>query len=339
MADIAKSLLTGAWTLLIGWIFPTALNVGVFLFAIDPSLRHVHLLSRLRPTTPAGTSLLLLTMSILLGLVLSALQNWLYGILEGYYLWPRKLYSRGCTRRRSAKADLRDRIDIMRLERLKEKPQGLGTDDAERLAEARRNMRITKEVEKDRARTAPQQALLEEKLARYPNDAQIAPTRLGNAIRRLEEFGYDRFRLDSVVLWNELMGAAPDQVRQQVDVARANVDFFIALIYGHIGITVAALASLSSAHADNTVLVATAVVLGLLTPVWYMAAVASTDEWASAVRALVNLGRKPLADSLGLVLPPDLQSERAMWKLVTRQSRRPHVKGAETWDPYRPHAS
>ncbi|MFG2490359.1 hypothetical protein ACGFSD_04685 [Streptomyces caniferus] len=58
---------------------------------------------------------------------------------------------------------------------------------------------------------------MHERLARYPvADDQIAPTRLGNAIRRFEEYGYDRYRLDTQVLWNELTGCVPDQVRRQV---------------------------------------------------------------------------------------------------------------------------
>ncbi len=54
-------------------------------------------------------------------------------------------------------------------------------------------------------------ALLNEQLHRYPlDDRQVIPTRLGNAIRQFEEYGYDRYRLDSQVLWHELNAAVPD---------------------------------------------------------------------------------------------------------------------------------
>ena len=75
-----------------------------------------------------------------------------------------------------------------------------------------------------------------------------APTRLGNAIRRLEEYGHNRYRLDSQALWYELTAAAPKQLSQQVDTARAGVDFFVCLLYGQLLAAATALASLVNGH-------------------------------------------------------------------------------------------
>ncbi|WP_314178077.1 hypothetical protein [Streptomyces winkii] len=61
----------------------------------------------------------------------------------------------------------------------------------------------------------------------------------------------------------------------------------------------------------------------------------STDEWAATVRALVNPGRRPLAGSLGLVLPGDLANERAMRALVTKLSRLPYDERACALDRWR----
>lgn len=88
MGDIAKGVLGGAWTLLVGWVLPTALNLSVFWFGVAPSLRHTAVAARLWPATGSNGALLLLAMSVLLGLVLAALQNPLYRVLEGYLLWP-----------------------------------------------------------------------------------------------------------------------------------------------------------------------------------------------------------------------------------------------------------
>jgi hypothetical protein len=186
-------------------------------------------------------------------------------------------------------------------------------------------------------RTPVQRALLNEQLVRYPaDDDQLAPTRLGNAIRRFEEYGHNRYCLDSQVLWNELSAAAPVQARRQVETARTSVDFFVALLYGHGVVAALALLALTSAEAERTLLIATGIVLCALIPLWYRSAVYATDEWAAAVRAMVNLGRKPLADALGLVLPQQLSEERAMWQLVTRMSRRPYRDAADAaFAPYR----
>ncbi|MFJ9813523.1 hypothetical protein ACIRTB_35420 [Streptomyces sp. NPDC101158] len=335
MGDIARSALGGAWTVLVGWLLPTALNVSLFILAVLPSLHTPGKTAGLWSEGVTHLSAGVLGVSVLLGLALCALQTPLYRVLEGYMLWPNALYERGRTRRRQAKHDLQDRLTLIRLERQEQKGQ-LAPEDAAQLTTLRANPRIAADAAKDRQRTAVQRALLRERLARYPvDDAQLAPTKLGNAIRRLEEYGYDRFRLDTQVMWNELTGNAPEQVRRQVDLARANVDFFVALLYGHCAVILTATAALAAARPDLPRLFAAVVAPALLIPVWYRAAVAATDEWSAAVRALVNTGRKPLAASLGLLLPGELAGEREMWAMVSKMSRLPHHERAAALDTFR----
>lgn len=301
MGDIAKGVLGGGWALLVGWILPTALNIAVFALAVAPSLHRLTVLDPLWPASKGPTSLLLLVTAVLLGLVLHALQTPLYRVLEGYALWPTTAYERGCRVQRSRRQRTADRLA-------------------------------------DPSFTSPiRRAILREKLNRYPvSDKQITPTRLGNAIRRFEEYGYNRYRLDTQVLWNELASTAPEPTTKQVVTARTSVDFFVALLYGHAAVAVTAFASLSASHAHRPVLVITGVTLAVLTSTWYHGAVAATDEWAAAVRAMVNLGRKPLADGLGLVLPKSLEDERRMWQLVTRMSTKSYAPAADAaFEPYR----
>ncbi|MEU9083330.1 hypothetical protein [Streptomyces sp. NPDC048357] len=335
MGDIARSTLGGAWTVLVGWLLPTALNVSFFVVAVLPSLRRTGWSAKLWSTGVTPLSVGVLAVSVLIGLALSALQNPLYRVLEGYALWPSALAAYGCARRRQAKQDLQDRLTLIRLER-QERDGLLAPDATARLTALRTNKRIAQAARKDRQRTTVQRALLRERLVRYPvDDAQLAPTTLGNAIRRFEEYGYDRFRLDTQVIWNELTGNAPEQVRRQVDLARANVDFFVALLYGHCAVVLCAAAALTMARPDVPLLLTAIAVPGFLIPVWYRAAVSATDEWSAAVRALVNTGRKPLAQSLGLLLPGDLAREREMWALVSKMSRLPHHERAAGLDPFR----
>ncbi|MFJ8671019.1 hypothetical protein [Streptomyces sp. NPDC093589] len=337
MGDIAKSVLGGAWTLIVGWILPTALNLAVFSVLVAPSLRHSAPMERLRPATGTGAALLLLSAALLLGLVLNALATPLYRVLEGYTLWPSTAYARGCVRQRAAKRRLADRIALLRLERRAHTagPE-LPAADAEELARLRADPHLARTAHRDLRRTAAQRALLGERLSRYPiDDDQIAPTLLGNAVRRLEEYGHDRFRLDTQVLWNELTGTAPEQIRRQAELARTNADFFVALFYGHAALAVVALAALASDGAEAAALLGTAAALTALLPLWYRCAVNATDEWAAAVRALVNAGRGPLAAALGLVLPHRLADERRMWRLVSTLHRRPYHERAAALDTYR----
>ncbi|GAA2474155.1 hypothetical protein [Streptomyces longisporus] len=335
MGDIAKGVLGGAWAMLVGWIMPSGVNLAIFWLIIAPELRHVSSVARMRLASGTSASVTLLVGSILAGLILHALQNTLYRILEGYMLWPRRLYQYGCARQLQVKRNLRDRAAFMRLER-REQDGSLRPEGAEQLAQLRANSRTAQLANRDRARTAAQRAILQEKLARYPvNDEQVAPTRLGNAIRRLEEYGYDRYRLDTQVIWHELTGAAPDSTRRQVELTRTRVDFFVALLYGHGAVALSGLVVLSaSTHPAVHLALAAACLTGLI-PLWYRAAVSATDEWAAAVRALVNLGRKPLAESLGFSLPVTVAEERAMWTLVCRLSRLPYHERAASLDQYR----
>ncbi|MFF9158241.1 hypothetical protein ACF1AB_39120 [Streptomyces sp. NPDC014846] len=334
MGDIARSALAGAWTVVVGWILPTALNVSVFVLAVWPSLKGTAWGAKLWSGNVPPLAVGVLAVSVLLGLAFSALQNPLYRVLEGYALWPSALAAKGCARRQQAKQDLQDRIELLRLER---QPEDQLTLDANaRLNGLRANRRIARAARRDRRRTAAQRAMLRERLARYPiDDAQLAPTRLGNAIRRFEEYGHNRFRLDTQVLWNELTGSAPEQVRRQVDLARANVDFFVALLVGHGALALCAAVALAGPRPDVPLLLTAIAVPGFLIPVWYRAAVSATDEWYAAVRALVNIGRKALAESLGLLLPGDLTAEREIWALASKVSRLPHHERAAGLDPFR----
>ncbi|MET9579943.1 hypothetical protein ABZY30_31110 [Streptomyces massasporeus] len=235
------------------------------------------------------------------------------------------------------RAFLKDRLTVLRLERREAQQGTLRTGDAAELAGLLADPRLARAAARDRRRTAVQRGLLRERFARFPiADDQIAPTRLGNAVRRFEEYGWDRYRLDTQLLWNELTGCVPDQIRRQSELARASVDFFVALLSGHVAVALAAaLALAAGSRPDRLALVSTLVVLTLLVPVWYRSAVTTTDEWAAAVRALVNTGRKPLAASLGLALPQTLAAERARWTMVSRLSRIPYHERAAALDPYR----
>ncbi|MFC7307280.1 hypothetical protein ACFQVC_24030 [Streptomyces monticola] len=303
MGDIAKGVLGGGWSLLVGWVLPSAINLAVLFFAVAPSLRgHFDLVDQAWPASKGDTGLLLLIGAVLLGLVLNALQTLLYRFLEGYVLWPARAYERGCRVQRARRQRIADRL----------------AHPGPRLSPI-------------------QLGVLQERLDRYPHSPdQIGPTRLANAIRRFEEYGHDRYRLDTQVLWNELNGSAPAQTSRQAETSRTNVDFFVALLYGHAPVAAAALAALPLDPTRAGLLVVTAVLLAALIPLWYRSAVVATDEWAAAVRALVNLGRKPLAEALGLELPQDLGREREMWQLVTRMSRRPyHPAADELLGPFR----
>jgi hypothetical protein len=348
MSDIVKGVLAGGWSLVVGWILPAALNLVLLWFLVLPQLGgdQAHWLRSSLPQQGVA----LLVAAVILGLLLAALQTPLYRLLEGYAGWhPREAgqperwlrsplstalgRSRDWQLRR--KQVLLGRLDLIELSDL-ERTGTLRDELRARLAEVRADRRLDRYAKADAQRGASQLGLLREQVRRYPvDDGQVVPTRLGNAIRRLEEYGYQRFRLDSQTLWYELTAVAPEEARNQVDQARTTVDFLVCLLYGHLLVAACALAGLATGGHRPVLLLAVAVASVLASAAWYRVAVVATDDWAAAVRGLVNLGRKPLCDALGLGMPATLDTERAMWSTVSRLSARPYDSRSALGDQYR----
>jgi hypothetical protein len=331
VSEIAKGILGGGWSLIAGWILPTAINVLVFAFFVLPNLHGIQLTSELSRSSVGDRALAALVASVVIGLVLSAVQQQLYRVLEGYFLWPQCLARLSGTRQLHRKQTLSDRLALIRLRRLEAEGRLVAEEDRERLWTLSGDSKIRKAAQKDQQRTTIQRGVLRERQRRYPvSDDQIAPTRLGNAIRRVEEYGYQRYRLDSQALWYELTAAAPRQLRRQVDNARAGVDFFVCLLYGNLLVAVVALISLSARGSNSLALVVTAGVAIAVTPLWYRLAVVATDDWALATRALVDVGRTSLADAVGLQIPKELTKEREMWDEYCKFVRSPYKDGRST---------
>ncbi|MFJ3714342.1 hypothetical protein [Streptomyces sp. NPDC090057] len=332
MTGLIQSALGGGRALLIGWILPSLINVLIFGFVVVPKLSRFAALG----AETGRAAIFTLVATAVLGLVLAALQTPLYRVLEGYRGWPQWLAQARRRHHLARKHLLRNRVDAVALAE-QERAGRLAVADESVLAAFRSHPIISRYLAADVRKGEVWFALLNEQLHRYPlDDRQVTPTRLGNAIRRFEEYGYDRYRLDSQVLWHELNAAVPDPARQQTDDARMSVDFFVSLLYGHLLVMAAAIVDLVIGNAVHPWLVAATIpVLLPLMMLWYRLAVVATDEWAGAVRAMVNLGRHPLAAALGLTVPKKVEEERAMWHLASDLVRTGFHAGLAALDTYR----
>jgi hypothetical protein len=349
MSDVIKGVLGGGWSLLVGWILPTCVNVVIFAYLVAPDSRT---LSRsvgwLQHASGQRIGLTLVIGGLLGGLILAALQTPLYRVLEGYVgWWPAdpdakpglNLLERSRRRQLRRKQVLLGRLDLVELTGL-ESAGKLEPDDVQRLAEVRADQRLTRYAAHDAQRTASQLGLLRSRLQRFPvDDGQLVPTRLGNAIRRLEEYGYDRYRLDMRRLWYELTATAPQTAVKQIEQARTTVDFMVAMLLGDLVVAIGAVvvAITNPHHRTHALIVAAGLVVAAR--FWYAVAVRSTDNWASAVRALINIGRAPLASSLGLRLPDRIADERRMWRMVASLVARPYHSRREALDEFRAKAA
>jgi hypothetical protein len=339
MSDVVKGILGGGWSLLVGWILPAVLNVLLLGYVVLPASHAAVALTWLDTTGGASRNLAVAGAGVLLGVLLAAAQTPLYRVLEGYVGWkpqatarrrlPRWIPTLSLTRWQERQVSRRNQLlarrDLLELTEL-ESSGTLDADDIARLNQLRADASLRRFLDEDRKRNAAQRSLLDEKLQRYPVDEQqVVPTRLGNAIRRLEEYGYDRYRLDSQRMWSDLTAVAPERASKQVDQARTTVDLLVCLIYGHVIVATIALATIPAGGQHHAWLLAVvAGMLLLLARAWYEVAIRSTDDWAAAVRSLVNVGREPLAEALALDLPATIEQERQMWGLVTTLTARPY---------------
>jgi hypothetical protein len=291
MSDLLSNLVGGGWPLLVGWLFPSGIAVSLYAFLVLPALDRLPQVRALLELSEPSRAVAIGCTAVGLGLLLSALQTPLYRLLEGYY-WPEGLQRR------------RIQHYVTRKARLAQRKHALDQDG--------------------RVQTALQAGFRLEQMRRYPiDDTQVASTRLANSIRAFETYAFAQFKLDSQALWSELVAVAPEQLRANQERARAGVDFFVSLFYlsGLFGVTSLAF-GLSGLQPLKLCLIGIAALFMMIS--WYWLAITGTDSWASTVRALVNLGRKPLAEALGLVLPADLELERRMWQRVNWLTKYPY---------------
>ena len=279
MTDLLKGLTGGGWAGLFAWIFPTAISLTLFTVLVYAQLFDAPLRGPFDELSLAEQTAAVMGIAAAIGFVLNALSTPLYRVLEGY-AWPQKLLAFAARRQRELKAEL----------------------EAEERAAASKGW---------------ERGLLLEKLSRFPlDDDQVAPTRLGNALRAFETYGKTRYNLDSQTLWTELCSVVPKSLQDELERSRATVDFFVALIY--LSFILGSLAIVGAvAYPGHPGAYVYGAISLISTPVWYSMAVTSSSYWSSTVQALVNLGRTKLAEELGLEIPTTLSEEHAMWGLVT----------------------
>lgn len=167
----------------------------------------------------------------------------------------------------------------------------------------------------------------------YPSEeADLMPSALGNRIRAFERYGNARFHLDILILWYEFVGAAEDQVREEIEAAQQGVEVFLA---GSVVFALFALVSLlplvnpDTWQTDGLSLVIAGLVGIVASVLTYRRAVVQTGDWGAAVTALVNTNRGKVAAAFGFVLPQSLKQERKLWRMLNAFVR----TGTKEWEP------
>lgn len=292
MADLLKSLTGGIARFALAWFLPVAVAVGLFWAACIPALARQGLLPALTgahasgkagrdPLTALGIAAFF---TFAISIALAYASQLIYRILEGYHL-PMPIDHRWTLRQRRRHARLISKKAVL------ERTQA--------------------------GRQSKAYGLVIEILGLYPESPdRIMPTRLGNALRTLEGYALDRYGMDSQQFWYELVGTADERVVREMEEMRAQVDIFVAGVSVSLLLT---LASLGVAGVSNDRIPPFLLAIGSIAvaPVAYRGAVRNMKDWANSVRALVNLGRLKVADSLGLLMPWRIEDEITMWRAMS----------------------
>jgi hypothetical protein len=175
---------------------------------------------------------------------------------------------------------------------------------------------IERRIEEVRA----QRAVLYYRLSRYfPQNAVLAPTRLGNAMRAVDTYSQPRYGLDLATIWPRLQPLLPAETLSWLGQAGTAFDLMITLsalsaLFGvSLGVYLAVISSSPQAAAISAVVLAGS--LGL-SWVCYRNAVEAAVAYGERVRSTVDLHRFRVLEAMRLPQPENLAEEELEWRRV-----------------------
>ncbi len=351
MGELLKSFTTArAFVgMLFAWVVPTAAATFLYIVVGYESVQRVPAIVTLRERlADLGVSGLWVALggTALVSLVLALNNRVIYGVLEGYHGWGWL----GRRRAETHRTQLRLLAAEQRVLAAEALCLGIGADIVAAAGNAQLRAQFEAELaaaerELAAARTASAERLAERSArlflpwrrrrnrrprgvltvtTHYPNDPLLAlPTKLGNRIRAFEAYGRDWYGLETMTLWFGLVSVAPQELLENIQDARQNVEFFIGTVAASSLLAVVSTASAVTVwltvdparlHVGPLVLAGLSLLVAICA---YQRAVANVNDWYRAVTTLVDVGRKPLAAQLGLQLPHRLADEQRMWLTVS----------------------
>lgn len=278
---------SGLRGVLIGWIIPTLVWVSVGLACITVVIPEADLSRMMITASWAERSAWVVGIAAAIGILLSSVQTALFRVLEGY-VGPVGTRARLSGRHNARRADLKRRYDHA-------------------TAQASRNVLL-------------------DQLREYPiEEGDYLPTRFGNVIKAAETYGWDRYRLDLVGLWYQIINSVPSDLREDTAKARIMVDFHVCSLYLSFAIGIALTVTSVTLGLPTITIAALGVGTICLAVLFYLAAVSAAKEWGRSLIAVADFCRMPLAKTFNLQLPPTLEQERELWRAVGHLVKYPYT--------------
>ncbi|MFD7282970.1 hypothetical protein ACFV80_39760 [Streptomyces sp. NPDC059862] len=147
------------------------------------------------------------------------------------------------------------------------------------------------------------------------------PTRLGNVLRAAESYpgSADRYGMDGVFFWPRLYSLLPDSLRTSLADARSDLERMLVLSALAGVFSPTALAFALFGDVPPAVWLPSAGGTALLSVAAYRGAIRAALGYGELVRAAFDVHRRDLLQRMGLVLPENLDAERALWTALGQQ--------------------
>ena len=165
-----------------------------------------------------------------------------------------------------------------------------------------------------------------ELMERFPTDALILPTRLGNAIRAFEIYPQQQYGISAITMWPRLIAVIDKEYAAAIAEQKASFDFMLnssalalicAAMLAVLGV-VFPLPFASTAWLVQWVLQIAA--LSALGYWFYEGTISRAVAWGHMVRGAFDLFRHDLLRKLGYAFTPStLTDERRIWRLLSQQ--------------------
>lgn len=139
------------------------------------------------------------------------------------------------------------------------------------------------------------------------------PTRLGNVLRAAERYPYSRYGADSIILWPRLSHVVERQVLDDVEDARALLEFLLVISLWFATAGIAGGGLVLGLGGSPLLTIAWSVGGVLAAYLAYVSAIWSAVEYGEQLRTSMELFRLSLFEQLRIETPKNLQEERDAW--------------------------
>jgi hypothetical protein len=138
----------------------------------------------------------------------------------------------------------------------------------------------------------------------------------GNVIRAFETYSRAMYGLDAIPAWPRIIAVVPDDFRETLNSAKAQVDFAVNTVYLALIVAIQYVAyAVTTRSAPMTWIPLVALAVTFLA---YRFAVSSAREWGEHVKAVFDLYRHALLKQMGLEIPESWEDERQCWQEISR---------------------